>query len=245
MAEEDVVGVPNPPLWFKLLMRMTPGLRLIIRFGLSTVVGVFVTVSLFYIMQALIQSNEKPLKEAALVSLVDFVRVEQEQELQIRQSKPKKPPPSDETPPVPPQNFNVSVDNTGFSMQQMDFKVDVDIFDGGYGISDGDYLPIVKVQPQYPWRAASQRIIGWVLVEFTVTEQGMVSNPFVVENCGWVQPAQPAECVDSPNSVFDSAATKAVLKFKYKPKVIGGNPVATAGVQNKINFELTDVTLGS
>lgn len=242
MAEEDVVGVPNPPLWFKLLMRMTPGLRLIIRFGLSTGVGVSVTLSLFYIMQALIQSSERPLKEDALVSLIDFVRVEHQQELQIRQSKPKKPPPSDEPPPVPAQNFNVSLDDAGFSIQQMDLKVNVDIFDGGFGISDGDYLPIVKVQPQYPWRAASQRIIGWVLVEFTVTAQGTVSNPFVVENCGWVQPARPSECVDSPNSVFDSAATKAVLKFKYKPKVINGNPVATAGVQNKINFELAGVT---
>ena len=36
------------------------------------------------------------------------------------------------------------------------------------------------------------------------------------------------------------AALKAAVKFKYKPKVIDGNPVATAGVQNKITFELVD-----
>jgi protein TonB len=40
--------------------------------------------------------------------------------------------------------------------------------------------------------------------------------------------------------VFDSAALKAALKFKYKPKVIDGDPVATSGVQNKISFELID-----
>jgi protein TonB len=40
--------------------------------------------------------------------------------------------------------------------------------------------------------------------------------------------------------VFDSAALKAAFKFKYKPKVIDGEPVATAGVQNKISFELID-----
>ena len=33
---------------------------------------------------------------------------------------------------------------------------------------------------------------------------------------------------------------KAAEKFKYKPKVIDGNPVATAGVQNKITFELVE-----
>ena len=35
-------------------------------------------------------------------------------------------------------------------------------------------------------------------------------------------------------------ATKAALKFKYKPKVIDGVPVETAGVQNKITFELVE-----
>jgi protein TonB len=40
--------------------------------------------------------------------------------------------------------------------------------------------------------------------------------------------------------VFDSAATKAAAKFKYKPKVIDGDPVATGGVQNKISFELVE-----
>ena len=64
-----------------------------------------------------------------------------------------------------------------------------------------------------------------------------MSNPFVVENCGLIlDPQRPTECVDSPNSIFDYAATKAALKFKYKPKVMNGKSVATAGVRNKIIF---------
>ena len=82
---------------------------------------------------------------------------------------------------------------------------------------------------------------GWVIVEFTVTDQGTVVNPVVVENCGWIKNARNSgECFDNPNSVFNSAALKAAVKFKYKPKVIDGNPVETAGVQNKITFELVD-----
>ena len=82
---------------------------------------------------------------------------------------------------------------------------------------------------------------GWVIVEFTVTDQGTVVNPVVVENCGWIKNARnEGECFESPNSVFDSAAIKAALKFKYKPKVIDGEPVETAGVQNKITFELVE-----
>ena len=50
----------------------------------------------------------------------------------------------------------------------------------------------------------------------------------------------PGECVDSPNTVFNNSAVKAAVKFKYKPKVIDGQPVATTGVQNRIIFELAD-----
>ncbi|MCZ6503911.1 MAG: energy transducer TonB [Gammaproteobacteria bacterium] len=210
------------------------------RFGLSAIVGVFVTLALFYLMQALIQGADSALSDDKIGNLVDFVRVKQDQNVEAKKRKPKKPPPPDEPPPdVPPQNFNVSVDKAGFSMANMDTNVNINVGGGGFGISDGDYLPIVKVQPQYPRRALSRGMTGYVIVEFTVTEKGTVTDVFVVENCGWIKNARKeGECVEQPNSVFDSAATKAALKFKYKPKVIDGEPVATAGVQNKITFEL-------
>ena len=245
MAEGEVVDIPDLLPGLNLYVRLPTSLRMTIRFGLSTVMGVFVTLFLFYIMQALIQSSEKVPEEDVLGNLVDFVRVKQERKLERRQRKPKRPPPPDEPPPnLPPQKFIFSIDNTGFSMQQMDISVNADISSsGGFGISDGDYLPIVKVRASYPRRALSRRMTGWVIVEFTVTEQGTVSNPFVVENCGLIlDPRRPTECVGSPDSIFDSAATKAALKYKYKPRIMNGKPVATAGVRNKIIFELIGVT---
>ena len=87
----------------------------VIRLGLSTIVGVIVTLGLFYLMQYLIQGADSALTEDKVGNLVDFVRVKQEQQVETKQRKPKKPPPPDEPPPdVPPQNFNVNVDNTGF-----------------------------------------------------------------------------------------------------------------------------------
>ena len=215
---------------------------MVIRVSLSVVVGVIVTLALFYLMQALIQGADSALTDDKIGNLVDFVRVKNDPDLQTKKRKPKKPPPPDEPPPdVPPQNFNVNVDQTGFSMQGLDASVNIQIGSGGFGISDGEDLPIVKVQPQYPRRALSRGMTGWVIVEFTVTDQGSVRDPVVVENCGWIKNARNSgECVDNPNSVFNSAATKAALKFKYKPKVIDGTPVETAGVQNKITFELVD-----
>jgi len=205
-------------------------------------VGLIVTLALFYLMQALIAGGRSALTEDKIGSLVDFVRVKQDMEVQTRDRKPKKPPPPDEPPPdIPPQNFNVAVDQAGYSMSNVDLSVNVDVGGGGFGISDGEYLPIVKVQPVYPRRALSRGMSGWVIVEFTVTEQGTVRNPVVVENCAWIKgPRSEGDCEDNPNSIFDSSAIRAAEKFKYKPKVIDGQPVETAGVQNKITFELVE-----
>jgi protein TonB len=215
---------------------------MMIRYGLSVAIGVFVTLLLFYIMQALIQSGKRVLSDDDGSSLVDFVRLREDQQLQTKKRKPKKPPPPDEPPPdIPPQQFNVAVDQSAYSMSTVDLSLNVSVSGGGFGITDGDYLPIVKVQPVYPRRALSRGMAGWVIVEFTVNEQGMVENPIVVENCGMVQNARSSGvCEDRPSNIFDSAALKAALKFKYKPKVIDGVPTATAGVQNKITFELTE-----
>ncbi|MGI9322029.1 MAG: energy transducer TonB [Pseudomonadales bacterium] len=208
------------------------------RLGLSMAAGLMVTLALFYLMQALIQGADSALTEDAIGNLVDFVRVKQDPELQTK--KVERPPPPDEDPPeVPPQEFDVTVDDADFTMA--DVSVGVNIGGGGFAITDGEYLPIVKVQPQYPRRALTRGMTGWVIVEFTVTSLGTVENPVVLESCGWVQNARnTGECVDSPSSVFNSAAIKAALKFKYKPKVIDGDPVDTAGVQNKITFELLE-----
>jgi tetratricopeptide (TPR) repeat protein len=121
----------------------------------------------------------------------------------------------------------------------VEIVAEVEVGSGGFGIADGEYLPIVKVAPVYPRRALSRGMSGWVQLEFTVTKQGTVRDPVVVGNCAWIKSARTnGECFNSPNSIFDSAAMRAVEKFKYKPKVIDGEPVETAGVQNKISFDL-------
>ncbi|MXY55396.1 MAG: energy transducer TonB, partial [Gammaproteobacteria bacterium] len=88
------------------------------------------------------------------------------------------------------------------------------------------YLPIVRVQPTYPRRALTRGIEGWVLVEFVVTETGTVRDPVVL--------------VADPPGFFERAALRAVVKFKYKPKVAGGKAVAVSGVRSRIVFEMED-----
>ena len=94
------------------------------------------------------------------------------------------------------------------------------------GSKDGEYLPVVKVHAEYPARAIERGIEGSVTVEFTVTEKGIVEDPVVVES--------------DPPGIFDRAALNAALKFKYKPKVVDGQPIRVDGVKHKIVFELED-----
>lgn len=42
--------------------------------------------------------------------------------------------------------------------------------------------------------------------------------------------------------MFDKAALAAVAKFKYKPRIVDGRPIATSGVKNMITFELDEMT---
>jgi len=126
--------------------------------------------------------------------------------------------------PAPSQadNFDNSM---AVSMSAPVVEANLNVGGVGFGVSDGEYLPIVKVAPVYPSRALSRGLEGYVIVEFTVTRQGTVRDPVVVE---------------SSSSLFDRAAVEAALKFKYKPRVIDGEPVEVPGVRNKITFEIQE-----
>jgi protein TonB len=92
-------------------------------------------------------------------------------------------------------------------------------------IAEGDYLPIVRVAPVYPARALSRGLEGYVDMSFTVTPTGTVENPMILY---------------STSSLFDRAATQAVLKFKYKPRVVDGVPVAVPNVKTRISFKIEE-----
>lgn len=208
------------------------------RFSGSALAGLSITLMLFFLMQSLIEGGKKELDDEGIGSLVDFVRIKEDQNLSTKDRKPKKPPPPEEPPPTVPPVFNVAVDQQAYTMANLDMSVDVG---GGFGAGDGEYLPIFKVPPMYPRRALTRGMSGWVIVEFTVTETGAVSDPIVLENCAWIKrPGVTEECTDKPSSVFNSAALRSALKYKYKPKVVDGEPKPTSGVRTIVKFQLEE-----
>lgn len=198
------------------------------RYLFGLVLAVVMTFLLLWSMQALITGGNNAMTDAPRGNVLDFIRLKKDESVVKKDRKPQKPPKPKEPPPQMPQpqmqqaNPNADAVSTSFAA---DIQTDTGLA-GGLSLdsADGDYLPIVKVAPIYPRRAQSRGIEGYVVVEFTVTTNGSVRDPFVVE-------AQ-------PEGIFDRAALDAAQKFKYKPRVVDGTATEVAGVQNKISFEI-------
>ncbi|BBO29113.1 protein TonB [Marisediminitalea aggregata] len=199
------------------------------RFLIAFVVSLAITLGLFFLMQSLIKMGGSALTEPPKGSVLDFVRVKPEEQVQKKERKPRKPPKPEEQPPQmdTPQMDSPSPDADGSGMS---FSADVgdsmSLEGGGLALEsgDGEYLPIVKVSPVYPRRALQRGIEGFVIVEFTVTKQGAVKDVYVIEA--------------NPEGIFEQAAMDAAMKFKYKPRVVNGEATEVSGVQNRITFQI-------
>ena len=87
---------------------------MIVRYIVGVGLGAVVTLALFYLMQWLIASDGAELTEGADGRVLDFVRVEQDEQLQTKDRKPKPPPPPEEPPPdMPDPSFDSDVDALG------------------------------------------------------------------------------------------------------------------------------------
>ena len=87
-----------------------------------------------------------------------------------------------------------------------------------------DLIPLYVVQPVYPFRAVMKEVEGYVIVNFNVRANGTVQNPVVVESI--------------PGTLFDEAALSAVAKFKFQPRMVGGDAIPVNDVQLRFVFRL-------
>lgn len=76
---------------------------------------------------------------------------------------------------------------------------------------DGPAVPLFVMQPRYPIFEDGTRPTGWALVEFTVTTDGRVLNPGIVES--------------KPGELFDQVTLNVTPKWRFKPKVVDGQRV--------------------
>lgn len=203
-----------------------------IRYVVSVVLAVIVTVAAFYLMHRLISGADGDRERLDPPPGIRFGPVDIEQEIIQKDRRKPEPPPPPDTPPPPPDIQVSDVRQTPMEMPRMempDLNLGVGAGPpvlGAVGMdrgAEGDVVPLVRINPQYPRDAAMNQIEGYVTIEFTITETGSVRDPRVIDS--------------KPPRVFDREAIRAILRWKFKPRVVDGTAIARQAVQT-IDFNL-------
>jgi len=201
---------------------------------ISALLAIGVTFGLFLFMFKLISSGGNNNEELEAIAGIHFGPVDIPDDVLTKNRRiPKKPPPP-KNPPPPPKMQVSKMEQTVQNMPNLDLpNLDVPV-SGGEGMyignfasidktEEGDIIPIVVIRPMYPRDAAIKGLEGWVKVEFTITAIGTVKNPRVIDS--------------KPPRVFNREAIRAILKWKFKPRVIDGVAVDRMATQT-IDFTL-------
>ena len=203
---------------------------------IAVMAAVAVTFGLFLLMHKLITLGGDERVELDVISGIRFGPVEIPDEIATRtRTRPKKPPPPSH-PPQQPRMQTASMARPAQNLPRMDFPdLDLPLTDGAGMFlgnfrqvdptAEGDVIPVVVIRPMYPREAAISGTEGWVKVEFTITETGTVKDPRVVD-------AQPPR-------TFNREAIRAILKWKFKPRVVDGVAVERRATQT-IEFSLDE-----
>ncbi|CAM9943265.1 unnamed protein product [Chrysoparadoxa australica] len=201
----------------------------------AVIFGGPVTFSLFLLMANLVSQPAK-LGESSETRVIDFSRSMSTSQLQTKtRSLPKAPPKPQEAPQMPKMAMKAQVDAPApqMAMNAPLMNSSLSLGDGPYlggatggGQTTGDraVMPLVRIEPQYPRKAAMQGKQGWVRLSFDVNTGGGVENVNVISS--------------TPPRIFDQAAVRALLKWKYQPKLVDGKPVPMRGLKVQLDFKL-------
>jgi protein TonB len=205
-------------------------MQLVGRHLVAGVIALGVTFGLFYLMQFLISMGSDRGADIFKGPVIEFVRLKRDSATQTRKRElPKKEKPPE--PPPPPElqmSQTDAPDPSAMAIAAPDLGVGPELGSGpNMGApSDSDSVPLVRVPPQYPIRAAERGIEGWVVLRFTITATGTVRDPIVLDS--------------QPKRIFDRAATRALKKWKYRPRVVDGTAVERVE-EIQLTFDLDDM----
>jgi len=84
--------------------------------------------------------------------------------------------------------------------------------------------PIIRIDPKYPRQATVDGIEGWVKLSFSINELGGVADVKIVEAM--------------PRRIFDKESMRALKKWKYRPKIVGGKAQKQQGLTVTLTFSM-------
>ena len=212
---------------------LTINLKPEFRYLTALLIGVIIALCLFFLMQALIDSGDQRFRSSSEGQMMEFIRIKDDESLSFKdRRKPIKPKPPKEPPPPPKLIVNKQVKPTLNKVKMEIPDIDLPTIAGGgpflgnwqgNPLAEGDVLPIVRIDPQWPREALVEGIEGYVVVEVTIATDGSVRGVVVVESV--------------PKRVFDRNVIRAVLKWKFKPRIVNGVPVERKAMQT-LEFKL-------
>ena len=206
---------------------------------IAFVAAIVVTMSLFTLMQTMISGAPEEFKIKQEVETIDFVRLAKPEQVETKKRALPQRPELTEAPEMTMPQVDISsppMEAPATFFPQIELPIRI----GGTPITlpqtsgkstgipspaqelprrairsfaqSSEVIPLVRIQPRYPARAQRDRLSGTVVVEFEINPDGTVANPRVVKS--------------EPPNVFDDAAIKAILRWKFKPKIVAGKPVS-------------------
>jgi protein TonB len=205
--------------------------------SIAIISGIFISLALFWLMQWMISNNQQALNKTENIQMTEFIRLTREMRHETKEKKIADAPPPEKRPPPPMQQMQqiqasqtnvltMDIPNLDIPLQTRGFSGSVIYTAPGVsGVTEGtgnigitsNITPLVRIPPRYPMRAANRHIEGWVKVEFTITQQGTVKDAVVVES--------------QPGNIFNSAALRAIRRWKFRAKIIDNEAVEQRAVQ--------------
>ena len=201
-------------------------------------IALMFSLALFGLLYSLIRVGHRALEKQEPLQTIDFVRLKHDTDVETTQRRKPPPPPSQ---PPPPAKMKVAAEAatqeglSGFAVPDLNLNASVGgpiagkIGGAAGGMFDGDLMPLQRIPPQYPRDAARAGITGWVQLEVVVNADGSVRTARVLDA--------------KPKGLFEASAIQAVLRWKFKPKVVDGKPVEQKGAQ-KIDFSINQAAAG-
>ena len=196
---------------------------MIIRLNIALILGALLSLAMFWVLWKLISGpiDTTQMREA---TRIEFTRMRKDTEVASKREQKverERPPPAPEVP-----RMAFSAGSVESNVATLSPSVDAGSAMSKLSLSAGsdrDTIPLVRVPPDYPQRALSRGLEGWVQVQFTITGTGAVKDAVVVK---------------SSSKIFEEAALKSILRWRYNPKIEGGVAVDRVGVQTIIRFAL-------
>jgi protein TonB len=210
-----------------------------VRISGALLLALMINVFLFAMMQQMVAGRRIELSDIAGAQIIDFIRIPDRLEtatqkrLRKETPEPSKPPEQSpkqilpqmaalkQPPPKPLPRLKIdapqaTIDSDGPYLGGMSLNVP------GFVMAH-DLIAVLRRSPPYPRLLKRRGIEGYVLVEFTVTEQGLVKDPVIIES--------------RPHEDFGKSVIRTVRYWKFKPYRFNDKPIAVRARQG-IDFTM-------